>query len=221
LQDTWTQVDHYFGGHLVSSDPAFEAVLRANREAGLPAIDLTPLQGKFLHLLARICGGRRILEVGTLGGYSTLWLARALPPDGVLITLERNPDHARVARSNLQQAGVMDRIDLRLGPAAETLRELVDAHLAPFDFIFLDADKASLSEYLDWSLKLARTGTIIVADNVVREGKVLDAASDDHDVQGVRRLTERLAAEPRLSSTVLQTVGIKGYDGFALAVVVA
>ncbi|MGB6974298.1 MAG: O-methyltransferase [Terracidiphilus sp.] len=220
MQETWTQVDHYFGDHLLSADPAFEAVLHANREAGLPAIDLTPLQGKFLHLLARICGARRILEVGTLGGYSTLWLARALPDDGLIVTLERNPDHARVARANLQQAGALNRVDLRLGPAADALRDLVQARVAPFDLIFLDADKAGLPDYLDWSLKLARPGTVIVADNVVREGKILDAASNDADVQGVLRFTQRLAAEPRLSSTVLQTVGIKGYDGFALSVVV-
>jgi predicted O-methyltransferase YrrM len=220
LQDIWNEVDHYFGGLLVSSDPKFDAVLRANREAGLPAIDLTPLQGKFLHLLVRISGARRILEVGTLGGYSTLWLALALPPDGVLVTLERNPDHARIARANLQQADVLDLIDLRLGRASDTLRDLVEANTAPFDFIFLDADKAGLPEYLDWSLQLARPGTIIVADNVVREGKVLDAGSDDADVQGVRQFTERMATEPRLSSTVLQTVGIKGYDGMAIAVVV-
>lgn len=220
-QEMWTQVDNYFGCRLVSPDPAFEAVLRANHQAGLPAIDLTPLQGKFLHLLAHMRGARRILEVGTLGGYSTLWLARALPPGGLLVTLERNPDHARVATENLKNAGVLERISLRLGRASDSLRALVDAGTEPFDLIFLDADKAGLPEYLDWSLKLARIGTIILADNVVREGRVLDAASDDADIHGVRRFAERLAAEPRLSSTVLQTVGIKGYDGFALAVVVA
>lgn len=219
LQDTWQQVDDYFGRLLTSSDPALDAALQANREAGLPAIDLTPLQGQFLHLLARICGARRILEIGTLGGYSTLWLARALPPEGLIVTLELDPRHARIARTNLQNACVLDRVDLRVGRAADTLRALVDAGTEPFDLIFVDADKASYADYLDWSLKLSRPGTVLVADNVVRDGKVLDADTIDADIQGVRRFTERLAAEPRLCSTVLQTVGIKGYDGFAMAVV--
>jgi predicted O-methyltransferase YrrM len=219
LRETWSQVDDYYGSLLGSSDPALDAVLKANREAGLPAIDLTPLQGKFLHLLARIAGARRILEVGTLGGYSTLWLARALPPDGLLTTLELDPHHAEVARANLQQAGVLNRVDLRLGPAAGTLRELISAAAEPFDFIFIDADKSGYPEYLDLSLKLARPGTVIVADNVVRNAGVLDEASDDPDTQGVRHYAQKLSADPRLTSTVLQTVGTKGYDGFAISVV--
>ena len=219
MRETWSQVDDYYCSLLGSSDPALDAVLKANHEAGLPAIDLTPLQGQFLHLLARISGARRILEVGTLGGYSTLWLARALPPDGLLTTLELDPHHAEVARNNLRQAGVLDRVDLRLGPAADTLRELISAAAEPFDFIFIDADKSGYPKYLELSLKVARPGTVIVADNVVRDAHILDEASEDPDVQGVRRYAQRLSAEPRLASTVLQTVSSKGYDGFAISVV--
>lgn len=219
MRETWSQVDDYYGSLLGSTDPALDAVMKANQEAGLPAIDLTPLQGKFLHLLARISGARRILEVGTLGGYSTIWLARALPPDGNLITLELEPHHAEVAHANLQHAGVLDRVDLRLGPAADTLRELISAATKPFDFIFIDADKSGYPEYLDLLLNLARPGTVIVADNVVRDARVLDKASDDPDVQGIRHYAQKLSAEPRLSSTMLQTVSAKGYDGFAISVV--
>ena len=219
MRETWSQVDDYYCSLLGSSDPALDAVLKANHEAGLPAIDLTPLQGQFLHLVARISGARRILEVGTLGGYSTLWLARALPPDGLLTTLELDPHHAEVARNNLRQAGVLDRVDLRLGPAANTLRDLISAAAEPFDFIFIDADKSGYPKYLELSLKVARPGTVIVADNVVRDAHILDEASEDPDVQGVRRYAQRLSAEPRLASTVLQTVSAKGYDGFAISVV--
>jgi predicted O-methyltransferase YrrM len=219
MQDLWTRVDEFFGARLVAGDDWLDAALAANRKAGLPPIDVTPLQGKFLDLLVRISGARRILEIGTLGGYSTIWLARALPEGGRIVTLESSAHHADVARENLRNAGVLDCVDLRVGRAIDTLPALVDDE--PFDLIFIDADKQSLPEYLDWALKLSRVGTVIVADNVVREGKVLDAKNDDPGVEGVRRFTEQLAAEPRLSATVLQTVGMKGYDGFALAVVVS
>jgi predicted O-methyltransferase YrrM len=219
MQDLWTRVDEYFGARLVAGDDALEGALAANRKAGLPPIDVTPLQGKFLDLLVRISGAQRVLEIGTLGGYSTIWLARALPDGGRIVSLESSAHHADVARENLRNAGVMDCVDLRVGRAIDTLPALVDD--APFDLIFIDADKQSLADYLEWAMKLSRAGTVIVADNVVREGKVLDAENDDPGIEGVRRFTEQLAAEPRLSATVLQTVGMKGYDGFAIAVVVS
>ena len=215
----WAAVDRYFEQRLLPSDEGLDAALRANRDAGLPAIDVTPLQGKFLELLVRISCARRVLEIGTLGGYSTIWLARALPEDGRLITLELEPRHAEIARANLARAGVLDRMEMREGPASESLASLAAERAAPFDLIFIDADKASYPEYLDWSLKLSRPGTVIVADNVVREGKIVDAESPDPNIQGVRRFTELMASNPRLSATMLQTVAGKGYDGFALAVV--
>ena len=216
-QKVWANVDRYFGDKLVPSDPALEAALAANRKAELPAIDVTPLQGKFLELLVRISGARRVLEIGTLGGYSTLWLARALPKDGQIVSLELDPRHAGIARANLKNAGMLDRVDIRVGPATKSLEALV-ASGASFDFIFIDADKSGYPEYLGWSLKLSRPGTLIVADNVVRDGKVIEPDNPDPNVQGVRRFTDLIAAEPRLSATVLQTVGSKGYDGFTLAV---
>jgi len=219
MQDLWTRVDEYFGARLVAGDDGLDAALAANRKAGLPPIDVTPLQGKFLDLLVRISGARRVLEIGTLGGYSTIWLARALPDGGRIVSLESSAHHADVARENLRNAGVMDCVDLRVGRAIDTLPALVDGE--PFDLIFIDADRQSLADYLKWAMKLSRRGTVIVADNVVREGKVLDAESDDPGVEGVRLFTEKLAAEQRLSATVLQTVGIKGYDGFAIAVVLS
>jgi predicted O-methyltransferase YrrM len=218
--DVWTHVDRYFSDLLVPGDEALEAVLKANRQAGLPAIDVSPLQGKFLDFLVRISGARRVLEIGTLGGYSTIWLARGLAEGGRIVTLELDPHHAEVAHANLQTAGVSDSVDLIVGPASESLAKLAAAS-APFDLIFIDADKRSNPQYLQWALKLSRPGTVIVTDNVVRDGKVVDRDSDDPDIQGVREFTELLASEPRLSSTVLQTVGVKGYDGFALAVVVS
>jgi predicted O-methyltransferase YrrM len=220
MQDVWTAVDSYFGDLLIARDEKLDAALAANQKAGLPAIDVSRLQGKFLELLVRISGARRILEIGTLGGYSTIWLARGLPEGGRIVTLEFDPHHAEVARANLEHAGVVDRVDLRVGRAIDTLPKLENTADSPFDLIFIDADKESYPEYLDWALRLSRVGTVIVADNVVREGKVVEADCDDERVQGVRRFTERLAAEPRLSATVLQNVGTKGYDGLALAVVV-
>ena len=220
MQDVWTAVDGYFGDLLIARDEKLDTALAANQKAGLPAIDVSRLQGKFLELLVRISGARRILEIGTLGGYSTIWLARGLPEGGRIVTLEFDPHHAEVARANLEHAGVLDRVDLRVGRAIDTLPTLENTADSPFDLIFIDADKESYPEYLDWTLRLSRVGTVIVADNVVREGKVVEADCDDERVRGVRRFTERLAAEPRLNATVLQNVGTKGYDGLALAVVV-
>jgi predicted O-methyltransferase YrrM len=220
-QSVWTKVDRYFGDLLAPSDDKLDAALKANHAAGLPEIDVTSLQGKFLDFLVRISGARRVLEIGTLGGYSTIWLARALPEGGCVVTLELDPHHADVARENLRNAGVLDRVDLRLGRAVESLATLVAEPVQPFDLIFIDADKAGYPDYLQWALKLSRPGTAIVADNVVRQGKVIDAESQDANVQGVRRFTELVAAQPRLSATALQTVGVKGYDGFVLAVVLS
>jgi predicted O-methyltransferase YrrM len=218
-QNLWTKVDRYFGEQLVAPDASLEAALAANRKAELPAIDVTPLQGKFLELLVRMTNARRILEIGTLGGYSTIWLARALPAGGTIITLELEQKHATIARANLKRAGLLDRVDLRVGLAIDSLRALVTGNAAPFDLIFIDADKAGYPDYLDWSLRLSRPGTVLLADNVVRDGKVIDLNNPDPNIQGVRRFTERIAAELRISTTVLQTVGSKGYDGFTLAVV--
>jgi predicted O-methyltransferase YrrM len=219
-QKLWTDVDRYFA-RLIPPDPVADATLETNRKADLPAIDVTALQGMFLELLVRVSGARRILEIGTLGGYSTLWLARALPQNGSVVSLELEPHHAEVARANLENAGVNERVEIRIGRAVDSLRSLVAEGATPFDFIFIDADKAGYPDYFTWSLKLARVGTLIVADNVVRDGEVIDPDSPDANVQGVRRFTDLVAAEPRLRTTVQQTVGSKGYDGFALSVVVS
>ena len=218
-QEQWTAVDRYITDLLVPPDPALDAALEASAEAGLPAINVTPNQGKLLHLLARVQGARKILEVGTLGGYSTIWLARALPADGYLVTLEVDPSHAEVARANFARADLLDVIDLRLGPALETLPQLFAEGRGPFDLIFIDADKPSNADYFAWALKLSRRGSLIIVDNVVRKGAVIDPGSDDPTVLGVRRFNEALAAEPRVSATAIQTVGSKGYDGFAIALV--
>jgi predicted O-methyltransferase YrrM len=218
-QETWTAVDRYFDDLLAPEDEALTGALAASDAAGLPKIQVTASQGKLLHLLARSIGARRILEIGTLGGYSTIWLARALPPGGRLVTLEAVPLHADVARANVERAGLADRVDVRLGKALDTLPEIEQAGLAPFDLVFVDADKPNIPEYFDWALKLARPGSLIIVDNVVREGAVADGASEDASVLGVRRLATKLAAEPRASATVVQTVGGKGYDGFILALV--
>ena len=218
-QDLWTAVDQYFGDLLAPTDAHLEAALAANRKAGLPSIDVSRLQGKFLHLLVLITQPHRVLEIGTLGGYSTIWLARALPEGGRIVTLEYEQKHADVARANLENAGMLDRVDLRVGRAIDSLPMLESEGASPFDMIFIDADKPSNPQYLQWALKLSRPGTVIVVDNVVRQGKVIDANSSDEDVQGTRRMAELMAAEPRLSAAVLQNVGTKGYDGFAMAVV--
>jgi len=216
----WTAVDRYLTDLLVGSDPALEATLEANAAAGLPPYDVSPNQGKLLHVLARGQGARRILEIGTLGGYSTIWLARALPPDGRLITLEVEPGYAEVARANLARAGLSGVAEVRVGPALETLPQIAAGGDGPFDVIFIDADKANNPQYLAWSLALSRRGSLIVVDNVVRNGAVIDADSNDLVVRGARRGLELLAAEPRVSATAIQTVGSKGWDGFAIAVVI-
>ena len=215
----WTAVERWLDAHLIAPDPTLDAVLAANAAAGLPAHDVSPSQGKLLHLLARIAGARAVLEIGTLGAYSTIWLARALPADGVVVTLEADARHAEVARANLARAGVASRVELRVGAALETLPLLAAERRAPFDLVFIDADKRSNVAYLDWALRLARPGAAIVIDNVVRDGAVLDASSADETVRGVRALAERLADEPRIDATALQTVGGKGWDGFVLALV--
>ena len=202
-------------------DAALEAAWQANREADLPAIEVSRLQGKLLQVLVQMMQARRVLEIGTLGGYSTLWMARGLPEGGRIVTLEFNPRHAEVARKNLERAGLLDRVEIRLGRAVESLPVLQAAGAGPFDLIFIDADKPSNPQYLEWALKLGRPGTAIVVDNVVRNGKVTEAESTDPDVVGTRRMTELMAAEPRLSATVVQNVGVKGYDGFALAVMLS
>jgi predicted O-methyltransferase YrrM len=218
-EEQWSAVDRYVTDLLVPEDDALRNALRASDEAGLPPIQVSPPQGKFLHVLARALGARRILEIGTLGAYSTIWLARALPPGGRLITLEADPAHAKVARANLARAGLDAMVELRLGLALETLPLLAAEKGGPFDLIFIDADKPNTAPYFQWSLKLSRPGTLIIADNVARKGAVADAESDDLAVQGMRRFLSLVAAESRVCATVLQTVGSKGYDGFALAVV--
>jgi predicted O-methyltransferase YrrM len=217
--EIWKKVDCFFTDALIPADSGLDAALAANRKADLPAIDVTPLQGKFLELMIRAMGARRVLEIGTLGAYSTIWLARAVGDGGKVVTLELDPRNAEIAQRNLDNAGVADRVGLRIGPAAKTLEALVAEHTAPFDFIFIDADKAGYPNYIEWSLKLSRPGTLIIADNVVRDGNVIDPDDPDPNIQGVRRFTDLVAADPRLSTTVLQTVGSKGYDGFAIAIV--
>ena len=218
-QPTWTSVDEYLNQTLIPTDPILEAALAANTAAGLPSIDITPTQGQFLQILVRIHQARRILEVGTLGGYSTIWLARALPQDGKLITLELDAHHAAVARANIARAGLSQIVELLQGPAAQSLAQLQKEGVQPFDLIFIDADKPNNPVYLEWALKLSRTGTLIVLDNVIREGEIVDANSSDKSIQGTRAMFEILAAHPNLQATAIQTVGSKGYDGFALAIV--
>jgi predicted O-methyltransferase YrrM len=218
-QQLWDSVDEYFESALIPADPVLAGAAERARAAGLPHIAVSPGQGRLLQLLARIRGARRILEVGTLGGYSAIWMARALPADGSLISLEVEPKHAEVARANLAEAGLADRVEVRLGPAAESLAALVAEQSEPFDFVFIDADKPSNPVYLEFALHLTRPGSVIVIDNVVRQGAVAEPGSQDASVRGVQRAVEMIAAEPRLSATAQQTVGEKGYDGFILAVV--
>ena len=218
-EDLWTSVDAYLNDLLIPSDPILTAAQANNATAGLPAIDLAPNQAKFMHLLARINGAKRILEIGTLGGYSTTWLARALPADGYLLTLEFDAKHAQVAAENIKNAGLEKIVEIRTGPALGSLTHLAAEHPEPFDLIFLDADKNNNPRYLDRALAFSHPGTLIVVDNIIRDGAIIDAASDDPNVQGQRLTLEKIAANPRLTATALQTVGSKGYDGFALALV--
>jgi predicted O-methyltransferase YrrM len=215
MSELWTAVDDYIDGLFEPADAALEEALRASDAAGLPDIQVTANQGHFLQILARLTGARRILEIGTLGGYSTIWLARALAPGGRVTTLEVDPKHAEVARANLARAGLSEVVEVRVGAALETLPTLE----GPFDFTFIDADKVNTPEYFAWAVRLSRAGSVIVVDNVVREGALADAASDDVAVRAMRRFLEEAAREPRVSMTVLQTVGRKKYDGFAIALV--
>lgn len=218
-EELWTTVDRVIGDWLIPSDPALDAALRASVEAGLPAIQVSPAHGKLLHLLAKIRGAKAILEIGTLGGYSTIWLARALPAGGRLITLEAEPKHVEVARANIARAGLSNIVELRLGKALEVLPQLEAEKHGPFDLIFIDADKPSTPDYFAWALKLSRAGSLIITDNVVRKGALADASNTDPNVRGMRRFHELVSAERRVSATTIQTVGSKGYDGFTLALV--
>lgn len=223
-QERWDAVDRYIAEHLLEQDSVLDSALRDSTAAGLPPIAVTAPQGKLLQLLVRLAGARTLLELGTLGGYSTIWLARALPADGRLVSLEANPDYAKVAQVNIARAGLDSIVEVRVGPALDTLPGLAAEGAGPFDAIFIDADKQNNPGYLEWAIKLSRPGSLIIADNVVRSGAILDpAAADprlgDGGVQGVRRFYEMLASEPRLSATAIQTVGSKGYDGFAVALV--
>jgi predicted O-methyltransferase YrrM len=213
----WSQLDAYLVDRLIPPDSALTHALSANEGAGLPPIDVSPPQGKFLHILARLVGARRILEIGTLGGYSTIWLARALPEGGQLVTLEFSPHHAKTAAANIAAAGLSHAVTIHVGPALQSLPKLPQD--APFDLIFVDADKRTNPDYLAWALKLSRKGSVIVVDNVVRDGLVLDATTSDPDIKGIRRFFELLGDEPRVTATALQTVGSKGWDGFAIAIV--
>jgi predicted O-methyltransferase YrrM len=216
---TWSAVDSYIAENLLPADTVLEAALRSNRSRGLPAIDISPAQGKLLYLLAKMNNARHILEIGTLGGYSTIWLARALPADGKVVTLELDQHHADVAQINFKMAKVSKRIDLRLGPALKSLEEIGKEKGEPFDLVFIDADKPNNPNYLDWAIKLSRPGTVIVCDNVIRDGAVIDGKSGDPNVEGARAAFSFLAKDARLEATAIQTVGAKGYDGFAIAIV--
>jgi predicted O-methyltransferase YrrM len=218
-QELWTSVDRYITDTLIPADPVLEAALTASTEAGLPPIAVAPNQGKWLMILAQAMGAQSILEIGSLGGYSTIWLARALPANGRMVTLEADPKHAEVAQANITRAGLADKVELRLGKALETLPELAAEGNVPFDLIFIDADKGNYPGYLEWALRLSRPGSLIIGDNVVRDGKVVDAVDPDPAIQGVRRMNEIIASDPHLNATAIQTVGSKGYDGFMIAIV--
>jgi predicted O-methyltransferase YrrM len=218
-ESQWTEVDQYFSGKLLPNDPALDAALESSARAGLPAISVSPNQGKFLQMLARLAGARSILEIGTLGGYSTIWLAKGLRAGARIITLEVDPGHAEVAELNIARAGLQAAVEVRVGNALETIPQLAGEGRGPFDLIFIDADKQNIPSYFEWSLKLSRPGTLIVVDNVVRNGEVIDPESSDPSVRGVRRFIDSLAAESGASATVIQTVGTKGYDGFAIVLV--
>jgi predicted O-methyltransferase YrrM len=219
LDDRWSAVDEHLSRVLSSSDDILEAALKSSAAAGLPAINVSPNQGKLLMLLAKMQRAERILEIGTLGGYSTIWLARGLAKGGRLITLELESKHAEVARTNIKRAGLSDQVEVRVGAALESLKQLASENQSAFDLIFIDADKEGYPAYLEWSLKLSRPGTVLIADNVVRKGDIIDAESSDSRVQGARTFLEKVGTNPRLTATAIQTVGIKGYDGFAIAMV--
>jgi predicted O-methyltransferase YrrM len=219
-QELWSAVDQYIDDELALTDPALSAAIAANAEGGLPAIDVTPAQGKLLYMLARLAGARRILEIGTLGGYSTIWMARALPADGTLITLEFDPKHAAVAKSNIERTGFSKIVDVRVGAALDSLPLIEAEKGGPFDLFFIDADKVNNPNYFEWAIRLSRRGSVIVVDNVVREGGLADAASEDAAIRASRKVTELLGSDPRVDGTVIQTVGTKGYDGFAIAIAV-
>lgn len=218
-QELWTAVDGYIGETFGLDEPAVVAALAASDAAGLPPIAVSPAQGKLLHIFALMLGARRILEVGTLGGYSTIWMAKALPEGGRLVSLEIDAKHAETARGSIAKAGLADKVEVKLGPALDSLAALHTAGEAPFDLVFIDADKENNSNYFDWALKLTRKGSLILVDNVVRAGRILQADSAEPQVQGVRRFYERIAAEPRVTATAVQTVGLKGWDGLAVALV--
>ena len=218
-QSLWSQVDTYICDHLVPADDHLTQALERSKAAGLPDIAVAPNQGKMLNLLAKLMGAKRILEIGTLGGYSTIWLARALPQDGRLVTCEFSPAHAEVAADNIARAGLGQRVDIRVGPALATLPLLQAEEQPPFDLVFIDADKQNNANYLQWALKLTRAGSLIIVDNVIRNGRVIEAASGDEMVEGVRRMNDYITREPRLDATAIQTVGSKGYDGFTMAFV--
>jgi predicted O-methyltransferase YrrM len=218
-QELWSAVDQYVADTLLKSDDSLESAVKASDEAGLPSIQVSAPQGKFMYLLAKVHGARRILEIGTLGGYSTIWLARALPAGGTLVTMEIDPKHAEVAKANVDRAGVGDKVQVLVGNARDLLPDLERSNDAPFDLTFIDADKASIPFYFESALRMSRPGSLILVDNVVREGAVIQADSEDASVQGVRRLNEMLSANSSIEATVLQTVGVKGYDGLAIALV--
>jgi predicted O-methyltransferase YrrM len=218
-QETWSAVDDYIADKLIGADDALEAALELSESAGLPPINVSPPQGKLLMMLAQVHGARSVLEIGTLGGYSTIWLARGLGPTGHVVTLEVDPKHAKIASANFARAGLSDKVDVLVGPALETLPRLEAEKRGPFDLVFIDADKPNNPSYFAWALKLARKGSVIVVDNVVREGAIIDPKDGDPRVQGTRRLFDAMSSEPRVSATVIQTVGTKGYDGFAVALV--
>lgn len=217
--EQWTDVDRYIGEKLVASDEALDGAQHAAKEGGLPPISVSAAQGKLLQVLVQLQQAKKVLEIGTLGGYSSIWMARALPDDGRLITLEIDPKHAEVARASLARAGVADKVEIRLGAAIDTLPKLAAEGVGPFDLIFIDADKASNADYFTWAVKLSRKGTMIIVDNVVRNGAVLDPETDNPDIVGTRRLFDTVAAEGRVNATAIQTVGAKGYDGFVIGVV--
>jgi predicted O-methyltransferase YrrM len=212
----WTKVEEYVDGLLIPTDAVLEAARKASEDAGLPTIAVTPSQGRLLHIMTKMQGARRILELGTLGGYSTIWMARALPADGRLVTLEFAAKHFEVARENIARAGLSERVDQRLGPALDTLPKLEAEGAGPFDFVFIDADKENCAPYFEWAVRLSRPGTVIMVDNVIRDGEVANAETTDSLVAGIRRFNEAVAAEPRVTATTVQTVGSKGYDGFTL-----